>query len=246
MENNKQYFYILASDVLRSQTNSVKMIATDHQLQSGDEELKVLMYKDELKILGALEVADVTGVCNYFKNPDHMGMTFEYYKTNSDEKLDEKNGFYVQLTNQQAINYLKEAAKFYSKGRLFDGGDWRTLPKCFRVPFKFSMIGLKAGDEIVFRPTQLTVKIASDDEVEYQGVKYYTSNFVQNFMPIEKKISSNAYQGPLFFDYKGQKLDYWRREASRKAKVALNLALDADEADTESDADAMAATDSQD
>ena len=63
-------------------------------------------------------------------------------------------------------------------------------------------------------------------------------------MPIEKKISSNAYQGPLFFDYKGQKLDYWRREASRKAKLALNLSLDDDEADTESDADAIATIDS--
>lgn len=246
MENNKQYFYILTSDMLRDQTDSVKMIATDHQLQSGDEELKVKMYKDELKILGALEVADVTGVCNYFKNPDHMGMTFEYYKTNSDEKLDEKNGFYVQLTNQQAINYLKEAAKFYSKGRLFDGGDWRKLPKCYRVPFKFSMIGLKAGDEIVFRPTKLTVKIASDDEVEYQGVKYSTSTFVRDFMPKEMRIPSGAYQGPTYFTYKDKNLDDWRREASRKAKLALNLALDADEADTESETDAIAATDSQD
>ena len=243
MENNKQYFYILHTKDLK---NVVKIIATDHQLKPGDKELDAFPLFGEYSIVGALEVADVTGVCNYFKNPNHMGMTFEYYKTNSDEKLDEKKGFYVQLTNQQAIEYLKEAAKFYSKGRLFDGGDWRTLPKCFRIPFKFSMIGLKAGDEIVFRPTQLTVKIASDDEVEYQGVKYCTSNFVQNFMPIEKKISSNAYQGPLFFDYKGQKLDYWRREASRKAKLALNLKLDDDEADTESDADAIATIDSKD
>ena len=34
------------------------------------------------------------------------------------------------------------------------------------------MIGLKAGDEVVFDATKLTVKIANDDEVEYQGVKY--------------------------------------------------------------------------
>lgn len=244
MENNKQYFYILTSDMLRDQTDSVKMIATDHQLQSGDKELKVKMYKDELKILGALEVADVTGVCNYFKNSNHMGMKFEYYKTDSNEKLDEKNGFYVQLTNQQAINYLKEAARFYSKGRLFDGGDWRKLPMCYRVPFKFSMIGLKAGDEIVFRPTKLTVKIASDDEVEYQGVKYSTSTFVRDFMPKEMRIRSGAYQGPTYFTYKDKNLDDWRRDASRKAKLALNLSLDADEA--ESDADAIAATDSQD
>lgn len=239
MGSNMQYFYILTSDMLRDQTDSVKMIATDHQLQSGDEELKIKMYKDELKILGALEVADVTGVCNYFKNSNHMGMKFDYYKTDSNEKLDEKNGFYVKLTNQQAIDYLKEAARFYSKGRLFDGGDWRTLPMCYRVPFKFSMIGLKAGDEIVFRPTQLTVKIASDDEVEYQGVKYSTSTFVQNFMPIEKKISSNAYQGPMYFTYKDNNLDYWRREASRKAKLALKLSLDEDEIETNTESEAI-------
>ena len=108
------------------------------------------------------------------------------------------------------------------------------------------MIGLKAGDEVVFDATKLTVKIANDDEVEYQGVKYSTSNFVRTFMPEDMKISSNAYQGPMYFTYKDKNLDYWRREASRKAKVALNLALDADEADTESDADAIAASDSQD
>ena len=44
----------------------------------------------------------------------------------------------------------------------------------------------------------------------------------------------------MYFTYKDNNLDYWRREASRKAKVALNLSLDADETDTESDADAIA------
>ena len=48
----------------------------------------------------------------------------------------------------------------------------------------------------------------------------------------------------MYFTYKDKNLDYWRREASRKAKVALNLALDADEADTESDTDAIATIDS--
>lgn len=243
MENNKQYFYILHTKDLK---NVVKIIATDHQLKPGDKELDAFPLFGEYSIVGALEVADVTGVCNYFKNPNHMGMKFEYHKQNKNDVLDEKQGFLIKMTNQQAIEYLKEAAKFYSKGRLFDGGDWRTLPMCYRVPFKFSMIGLKAGDEVVFDPTKLTVKIANDDEVEYQGVKYSTSTFVRTFMPEDMKISSNAYQGPMYFTYKDKNLDYWRREASRKAKVALNLALDADEADTESDADAMAATDSQD
>lgn len=108
------------------------------------------------------------------------------------------------------------------------------------------MIGLKAGDEVVFDPTKLTVKIANDDEVEYQGVKYSTSTFVRDFMPKEMRIPSGAYQGPMFFTYKGRKLDDWRREASRKAKLALNLSLDADEVDTESDSDAIGATGSQD
>ena len=123
MENNKQYFYILHTQDLK---NVVKIIATDHQLKPGDKELDAFPLFGEYSIVGALEVADVTGVCNYFKNPNHMGMKFEYHKQNKNDVLDEKQGFLIKMTNQQAIEYLKEAAKFYSKGRLFDGGDWRT------------------------------------------------------------------------------------------------------------------------
>ena len=98
---------------------------------------------------------------------------------------------------------------------------------CYRVPFKFSMIGLKAGDEVVFDATKLTVKIANDDEVEYQGVKYSTSNFVRTFMPEDMKDLDQMpikVQCTLPTKIRTSTIGV---ERPQKVKVALNLALDA-------------------
>ncbi len=81
-----------------------------------------------------------------------------------------------------------------------------------RPRFKFSMVNIPIGTKIIFIPTGLTVKVASDDQIEYDGRIYKLSPFVGTFMPAEKRNTSGAYQGPKYFSYNGKVLDDIRSE----------------------------------
>ena len=79
-----------------------------------------------------------------------------------------------------------------------------------RGRFKFSMVNIKVGEYITFTPTNLQVKVASDDTVEYDGRIYKLSPFVGTFMPKERQTQSGAYQGAKYFTYNGEILDNLR------------------------------------
>lgn len=81
-----------------------------------------------------------------------------------------------------------------------------------RSRFKFSMCGIKIGENITFNPTGLVVKVASEDSIEYEGRIYKLSPFVGTFMPDEQRNTSGAYQGARYFSYNGRVLDEIRRE----------------------------------
>ena len=81
-----------------------------------------------------------------------------------------------------------------------------------RARFKFSMCGIKIGEEVTFNPTKIVVKVASDDAIEYEGRIYKLSPFVGTFMPEEHRNTSGAYQGSKYFTYKGKVLDDIRKE----------------------------------
>ena len=87
-----------------------------------------------------------------------------------------------------------------------------------RPRFKFSMVGIPIGSELTFVPTGLKVKVASDDQIEYEGRIYKLSPFVGTFMPIEKRNASGAYQGAKFFTYKGDVLDRIRTKIESETK----------------------------
>ena len=80
-----------------------------------------------------------------------------------------------------------------------------------RENFKFSLINIAIGETVVFTPTNIEVKVADDDKVEFEGRLYKLSPFVGTFMPIEKRNSSGAYQGAKYFTYKGEVLDDIRK-----------------------------------
>ncbi len=75
------------------------------------------------------------------------------------------------------------------------------------------MVGIKIGEKITFIPTGTAVTVVSDDTVEYDGRIYKLSPFVGTFMPVDKRNTSNAYQGAKFFSYNGKILDDLRKEA---------------------------------
>mgnify|MGYP003303181531 FL=1 len=81
-----------------------------------------------------------------------------------------------------------------------------------RERFKFSMCNIKIGEKVMFVPTGVWVKVASDDTIEYQDRIYKLSPFVGTFMPEEKRNTSGAYQGAKFFSYNGKIRDDIRKE----------------------------------
>lgn len=85
-----------------------------------------------------------------------------------------------------------------------------------RKPFKFSMLGIEAGETVTFIPTGVEVKVADDKKVEYQGRLYTLSAFTGTFMPEDQQRSSGIYQGPVFFAYKGEVLSELRKKKETK------------------------------
>lgn len=81
--------------------------------------------------------------------------------------------------------------------------------------FQFSMIGLKAGDEITFSPTGLKVRVADDNTIEYQGKIYKLTSFVKAFLPEDQRNSSGTYRGPDFFTHNGETLTKLRMKAEK-------------------------------
>ncbi len=85
-----------------------------------------------------------------------------------------------------------------------------------RSRFKFSMCDIKIGEQITFTPSNLTVTVATDDSIEFDGRIYKLSPFVGTFMPESMRNSSGAYQGARYFSYKGRILDDIRKECETK------------------------------
>ena len=85
-----------------------------------------------------------------------------------------------------------------------------------RPRFKFSMVNISIGAILTFIPTGIKVKVAGDDQIEYEGRIYKLSPFVGTFMPAEKRNTSGAYQGPKFFSYNGKVLDDLRTEVENQ------------------------------
>ena len=90
-----------------------------------------------------------------------------------------------------------------------------------RPRFKFSMINIPIGATLTFLPTGVKVKVASDDQIEFQGRIFKLSPFVGTYMPAEKRNTSGAYQGPKYFTYKGEVLDDIRTRIENTEKTCL-------------------------
>ncbi|GHV60268.1 hypothetical protein FACS1894103_5190 [Campylobacterota bacterium] len=76
-----------------------------------------------------------------------------------------------------------------------------------RSRFRFSMVNIKVGSTLVFTPTKIEVKVASDDQIEYEDRLYKLSPFAGTFMPEKMRNSSGAYRGARYFTYNGKILD---------------------------------------
>jgi len=147
-----------------------------------------------------------------------------------------RNREFFNINPHKALECLENAAKLADRGakitkyenykpildqdapakKTFGKEITTTKPKTkTRPPFKFSMIGIKKGEKIIFTPTKISVTVVSDNEIQYNGALYKLSPFVRKFMPKSKQNSSGAYQGAKYFTYKGKVLDDLRTSAGK-------------------------------
>lgn len=87
-----------------------------------------------------------------------------------------------------------------------------------RPRFRFGMVGIPVGAQVVFAPTGTSVKVASDNEVEYKGRVYKLSQFARAFMPKKLQTASGAYQGAKYFTYRNRILDDLRSEKENQQR----------------------------
>lgn len=92
--------------------------------------------------------------------------------------------------------------------------------------FKFSMAGVQVGENVIFDAKSISVKVVSDNEVEYGGISYKLSTFVKAFMPDNMRTPSDSYRGPDFFSYKGKKLTELRDARKTEAPEEQNTATE--------------------
>lgn len=88
-------------------------------------------------------------------------------------------------------------------------------------PFRFSMVGIKPGEKLIFVPRNLTVFVKEDkidNKIEYEGKTYTLSRFCVQFMPDEKRNKKDAYQGPAYFSYNGKLLVRLRAEIENEGE----------------------------
>ena len=110
----------------------------------------------------------------------------------------------------------------------------QTTPlKPRRKRFKFSMIGAAIGEEVVFEPTGTVVKIASDNQIEFEGRLYKLSPFTGTFLPEEQRNKAERYWGPAYFSYKGRNLVELRAEREKLSADEAIKELEEDEESTD-------------
>ena len=83
-----------------------------------------------------------------------------------------------------------------------------------KPPCRFSMVGLKPGDRVVFTgDPEKVATVADDRRVEYEGVTTSLSALAEQLTG-----SGHAMQGPLYFTYEGETLADRRRRMEGETK----------------------------
>jgi hypothetical protein len=131
-----------------------------------------------------------------------------------------QNREFFNLEPALALEIMLDLAKLSPDAIVYkyDGGEPRQLypnqeptkgkneKKPQRPPFDFSMVGLNVGDIVIFDALNLPVKVAGKNKVEHEGRLWSLSAFCGTYLPEKMHNSSEAYQGPKYFSYKGKTL----------------------------------------
>ena len=128
----------------------------------------------------------------------------------TDLRIDSHREFF-QLVPSEALAVLRELAstlddaEFYVPGEVKEAAQ-RATPA---PPFRFSMVHLAPGAEIIIEATGAKVVVVADkgdNKIEFEGKHYTLSGFCKAFMPDNKRNKKDAYQGPSYFSFNGKLL----------------------------------------
>lgn len=76
------------------------------------------------------------------------------------------------------------------------------------------MIGLKPGDTVTFAPNGESVRVNSENTIEYGHRIFTLSGYCKVYMP-DNDSENKEYQGPAHFILNGKTLDEIRKEKEK-------------------------------
>ena len=126
--------------------------------------------------------------------------------------LFDKDDFVVYFEDGTVANVPKDAVK------TMDVEAGKPLPVGDKAA-GFSALGIKPGDELLFVPAGLKVKVADNKTIEYRGERFSLSGFTKKHIP--KPNASGAYQGPKYFSFKGRMLLDIRGAGKAKSSASV-------------------------
>ena len=137
----------------------------------------------------------------------------------TDSRIDDKREFF-QLVPSEALDVLRELAKTIDDAEFYVPSEKNQSQKTTPAPpFRFSMVRLKPGAELIFEPTGTRVIVVEDkldNKIIHEGKKYTLSGFCKAFMPANKRNRKDAYQGPHYFSYDGKLLSVLRNKYEKE------------------------------
>ena len=132
-----------------------------------------------------------------------------------------QNREFFNVAPQVALELLKDIALTIGGAEITEYSSGKAKPSVVakangdsarRPPFSFGMAGISVGENVLFEPAKIEVRVVDERHVEYKGRLYTLSAFAGTFMPVSHRCASGVYQGPKYFCYRGKSLTELRQE----------------------------------
>lgn len=164
------------------------------------------------------EVSKISAILYTSKSSEVMDLICDVVALQSSRDRKTGNDFiFIPCSPQKILKVFQDVERLLDDAKIIDPNQYNSDKVGVAPNFKFSMIGLVPGDEIVFDPTGEVVVVSSDNTVKRRGGRksYRLSPFVREFIPKKNRVKSGSYQGPKFFSYKGKILIELRKERGK-------------------------------
>ena len=221
MDNDKEpgYVYILTNPSFRE--NWVKIGKSARPVNIRSKELDNTAVPLPFEIFATIRTRKYSEVERHVHNMiDRLSdlrirQHREFFNISPEEALDIFKQVATMIDDAEVVEYVNNKPRRPAPNTASEPAGER---KPRRDRFRFSMAKIKPGEMITFDPTGIQVRVASDNQVEYQGRVYKLSPFVGTFMPDDRQNDSGAYQGSKYFSYKGRTLADLRNEYEQIAR----------------------------